>query len=119
MAPLRNWKQSSVISYPTVKNRLSRIASQLQLVETITGPGREEILTALERGDINAQEAIGRFIKMKWPPYLLKIVFRNNAHDVQLVALIHYRAHCVDIRSGMLPCCITIRSAWNDILLGG
>jgi hypothetical protein len=51
------------ISYPTVKSRLSRIASQLQFVENVTMPRKEEILAALERGEINAREAIERLSK--------------------------------------------------------
>ena len=48
------------ISYPTVKNRLSRIAGRLPLVENVTAPSREEVLQALERGEIKAREAIER-----------------------------------------------------------
>jgi hypothetical protein len=48
------------ISYPTVKNRLNRIASQLHFVESIVIPKKEEILAALERGEITPQEAIER-----------------------------------------------------------
>ncbi len=50
------------ISYPTVKNRLARIAGQFQMVETVVSarPDKEEILAALERGEITAQEAIER-----------------------------------------------------------
>lgn len=51
------------ISYPTVKARLGRIASQLQFVENIAAPRHEEVLASLERGDINAQEAIERLSK--------------------------------------------------------
>jgi len=53
------------ISYPTVKNRLSRIANQFQMVETIqpAGSNKQEILASLERGDISAQEAIERLSK--------------------------------------------------------
>ena len=51
------------ISYPTVKTRLSRIASQLQFVENIAMPKNEETLAALERGEINAEEAIERLSK--------------------------------------------------------
>ncbi len=54
------------ISYPTVKNRLARIAGQFQMVETVVAaprPDREEILAALERGEITAQEAIERLGK--------------------------------------------------------
>ena len=60
------------ISYPTVKNRLDRIARHLEFVEMlplqtsdeITGDTAREIigetLDKLERGEITAEEAIGR-----------------------------------------------------------
>jgi hypothetical protein len=51
------------ISYPTVKNRLSRIAAQLHFVENIAVPKRDEILAALERGEITPSEAIERLSK--------------------------------------------------------
>ncbi len=51
------------ISYPTVKGRLSRIANQLQFVENVTVSKKDEVVAALERGDINAQEAIERLSK--------------------------------------------------------
>jgi hypothetical protein len=51
------------ISYPTVKSRLNRIASQLQFIENVKVPQKEEILAALERGEINAKEAIERLSK--------------------------------------------------------
>ena len=51
------------ISYPTVKSRLSRIAGQLQFVENVTVPRKDEILAALERGDITPGEAIERLSK--------------------------------------------------------
>ena len=52
------------ISYPTVKGRLSRIAGQSQFVENVAAvPRKDEILAALERGEINAQEAIERLSK--------------------------------------------------------
>jgi len=48
------------ISYPTVKNRLNRLADQLQFVETLTFPPQEDVLAQLERGEISAEEAIRR-----------------------------------------------------------
>jgi hypothetical protein len=49
------------ISYPTVKNRLNRLANQLQFVETLTLPAEEDdVLSQLERGEISAEEAIRR-----------------------------------------------------------
>ncbi len=53
------------VSYPTIKGRLSRIASQFQMVESVTpaGPKEEETLASLERGEITAAEAIERLSK--------------------------------------------------------
>jgi hypothetical protein len=48
------------ISYPTVKNRLNRIAGQLQFVETVKIDPRTAVVDELERGDISADEAIRR-----------------------------------------------------------
>jgi hypothetical protein len=48
------------ISYPTVKNRLNRLAGQLQFVETMTFSGKEDVLAKLESGEISAEEAIRR-----------------------------------------------------------
>jgi hypothetical protein len=53
------------ISYPTVKSRLSRIASQFQMVEAVlpVSSNKEEVLATLERGEITAAEAIERLSK--------------------------------------------------------
>ena len=55
------------ISYPTVKNRLDRIARQLEFAEVLplhtTEETTREILDKLERGEITAEEAIGRLSK--------------------------------------------------------
>jgi hypothetical protein len=48
------------ISYPTVKNRLNHISSQLHFVENVIITKKEGILAALERGEITAHEAIER-----------------------------------------------------------
>lgn len=48
------------VSYPTIKNRLNRIAGQLQFVETVAPSQKQDILDSLERGEISAQEAIER-----------------------------------------------------------
>ena len=48
------------ISYPTVKNRLNRISSQLEFVETDPVPSQAEVLAELRRGEISAEEAIQR-----------------------------------------------------------
>jgi hypothetical protein len=46
------------ISYPTVKNRLTQIASRLDFVEVNPPPGRAEILDELEKGEITVEEAL-------------------------------------------------------------
>ncbi|MFH1646822.1 MAG: DUF2089 domain-containing protein [Chloroflexota bacterium] len=48
------------ISYPTVKNRINRIARQLEFVEIVAVSPQEEVIAELERGDITAEEAIRR-----------------------------------------------------------
>jgi hypothetical protein len=54
------------VSYPTVKNRLNRIAEQLSLVqvqvaaEVPAAADEEDVLGMLERGEISADEAAGR-----------------------------------------------------------
>ena len=46
------------ISYPTVKNRLNRIAQMLEFVEINPPASRSEILEDLDRGEISVEEAI-------------------------------------------------------------
>lgn len=46
------------ISYPTVKNRLNRIANNLEFVDTDPAPSRAEVLDRLKRGEITASDAI-------------------------------------------------------------
>lgn len=48
------------VSYPTIKNRLGRLAKQLQLVENLPYSTQEDILSELEGGEISAEEAIER-----------------------------------------------------------
>jgi hypothetical protein len=51
------------ISYPTVKNRLNRIARQFEFVEIVKLSPEEEVMEELERGEISAEEAIRRLGK--------------------------------------------------------
>jgi hypothetical protein len=51
------------ISYPTVKNRLNRIARQFDFVEIVKLNAEEEVIGELERGEISAEEAIRRLSK--------------------------------------------------------
>jgi hypothetical protein len=48
------------ISYPTVKNRLNRIAGQFHFSEIVKASPEQEAIEQLERGEISAQEAIRR-----------------------------------------------------------
>ena len=57
---IKDMEQMFGISYPTVKNRLNRLAEMLKLVETRPFPTQEDVLSALERGEITAIEAIER-----------------------------------------------------------
>jgi hypothetical protein len=55
------------ISYPTVKNRLNRIARQFEFVEIVTASPKEEAISQLERGEITAEEAIKRLAPSNIP----------------------------------------------------
>jgi hypothetical protein len=57
---IKDMEQMFGISYPTVKNRLNRIAQQLEFVEIVKASPQEEVLDELERGVITADEAIRR-----------------------------------------------------------
>jgi len=48
------------ISYPTVKNRLDKVAGQLEFAEVLPLQTKDETLEELERGEITAEEAIRR-----------------------------------------------------------
>jgi hypothetical protein len=60
---IKEMEQVFGVSYPTVKARLNRIASQLEFVDTNPGPldrqkERSQILERLERGEITPVDAI-------------------------------------------------------------
>ena len=57
---IKDMEQMFGISYPTVKNRINRIAKQLEFVEIVKVTPQQEVIEELERGDINAEEAIRR-----------------------------------------------------------
>lgn len=59
---IKDMEKSFGISYPTVKNRLNRIAEQLRLfsVAVSSTPTVDETLSLLERGEISADEAVER-----------------------------------------------------------
>ncbi|TFG74299.1 MAG: DUF2089 domain-containing protein [Chrysiogenales bacterium] len=51
------------ISYPTVKNRLKRIAAQLEYVEINPPPSALELLQRLEQGEIDVDETLEKLGK--------------------------------------------------------
>ena len=55
---IKEMEQIFGVSYPTIKSRLTRIATSLPFVESNPTPSRAEILERLERGEISAQQAI-------------------------------------------------------------
>jgi len=55
---IKEMEQVFGVSYPTIKNRLNRIAGQLEFVENNPSPSRAEVLDRLNRGEITADEAI-------------------------------------------------------------
>lgn len=55
---IKEMEQVFGVSYPTVKARLTRIARNLEFVETNPSPSRTEIFDRLKRGEITAQDAI-------------------------------------------------------------
>lgn len=61
---IKDMEKAFGVSYPTVKNRLNRIAAQISLVEVaVDRPASEradDVLAMLERGDITADEAAAR-----------------------------------------------------------
>jgi hypothetical protein len=60
---IKEMEQMFGISYPTVKNRLNRVAEQLDFVKITKTSPQEKVLEELERGDISAEEAIRRLSK--------------------------------------------------------
>jgi hypothetical protein len=60
---IKDMEKAFGISYPTVKNRLNRIATQLELVHVEVespAPPKVDVLELLERGEITADEAAER-----------------------------------------------------------
>jgi hypothetical protein len=60
---IKDMEQMFGISYPTVKNRINRIAKQLEFVEIVKVTPQQEVIEELERGDITAEEALRRLSK--------------------------------------------------------
>lgn len=62
---IKDMEQVFGVSYPTIKSRLTRIARSLEFVDTNPQPTRSEILDRLNRGEINAEEAIRELEALK------------------------------------------------------
>lgn len=60
---IKDMERAFGISYPTVKNRLNRIAQQLRLVTVETPDANDDVITLLERGEITATEAAERLAR--------------------------------------------------------
>jgi hypothetical protein len=57
---IKEMEQLFGISYPTVKNRLNRIAGQLEFVEINPPSSRSEVLDLIDKGEISVEEALKR-----------------------------------------------------------
>ncbi len=57
---IKDMEEMFGISYPTVKNRLSRIAKQFEFISIDKLSPQEDVIDALEQGDISTDEAIRR-----------------------------------------------------------
>jgi hypothetical protein len=55
---IKEMEQVFGVSYPTIKARLNRIAGLLEFIDTNPSPSRAEVLDRLNRGEIDADEAI-------------------------------------------------------------
>jgi len=59
---IKEMEQTFGVSYPTIKNRLNRIAAQLPFAEVDTTPpsSTNELLSQLERGELTARDVVAR-----------------------------------------------------------
>lgn len=46
------------VSYPTIKNRLNRLAGKFDFIEIRPAEGKSEVLDRLDRGEISVQQAL-------------------------------------------------------------
>jgi hypothetical protein len=72
---IKQMEQYFGVSYPTIKNRLNRIGSQLSFVEIDEGPGpdgatgtRGDILDQLSRGELTVAQALERLKETRGEP---------------------------------------------------
>ncbi len=62
---IKDMEQTFGVSYPTIKARLTRIAGQLEFVDTNPTPSRSEVLERLKNGEITAADAIRELEALK------------------------------------------------------
>lgn len=62
---IKEMEQVFGVSYPTIKARLNRIASQLEFIDTNPSPSCAEVLERLQNGEIDAAEAIRALEELK------------------------------------------------------
>ncbi len=55
---IKEMEQIFGVSYPTIKSRLNRIAGRFEFVDSNPAPQGNQVLERLQRGEINAEEAI-------------------------------------------------------------
>ena len=58
---IKQMEQLFGVSYPTIKNRLNRLADALDVVKVAPAPSsRRDVLDRLERGELTVDEAVAR-----------------------------------------------------------
>jgi hypothetical protein len=55
---IKEMEQMFGVSYPTIKARLTRIVASLEFIDESPAPARTDVLDALARGEITAEDAI-------------------------------------------------------------
>ena len=55
---IKKMEQFFGVSYPTIKNRLNKIAERLEFVEIDSEPVQDSVIDRLERGEISVEEAL-------------------------------------------------------------
>jgi hypothetical protein len=57
---IKQMEQAFGVSYPTIKNRINKIADLLQLAHVQSNFEKQDIIEQLEKGEITAKEAVER-----------------------------------------------------------
>jgi hypothetical protein len=60
---IKQTEESFGVSYPTIKNRLTKISEKLEFVQIDPAPSKSEVLDLLEKGEISVDEALERMKK--------------------------------------------------------